>query len=576
MVGGRWMGVRVDGEHAAAGFTTVAAAGGGWFWLGAASHGMVHVHVAGDRVDEMHWVTDLMLARGVVNFTGIDRRGWVWAGTDAGIVVFDGRVWRRLNTSDGVIWNDTMPNGFLADADGSVWIGTTGGLTQIKRPEALLQTAPIDLRITRVSLGGVALEPQSPPMPCGPNLFFNVHTSQLNYGKGSQSTKLHVRLRGLRDDWFEVPGHEVFLPALGPGKYTFEAVAIDLDHGQVSPVTPFSFEILPPWWRAVWFLRTVAIACLFSIVLVAVWNVRRGQERRRESERQRVEHEALVVRRDALTGLWNRAAILDTLSSEIRSCRAAGTSLAVAIIDIDHFKRINDTRGHLAGDEVLRTLGAKLRTRIRDGDALGRYGGEEFLLVMPGAVRQRPFVPLERLQGTIAEIPFTYAGITLRVTASFGVAWLSGGADTAEKLLSRADAALYNAKQAGRNCVEYAAAHTLQNRVDLYNWPTPLKFSGGPSARKKLPIVTSLYANRLVLPGGGRQGRRAAYSYPWHFYEALAPWGPWHQSPPSSRLPFFCDTLDPIRTRPPHLGMRRSNRPLESSIRSRQFSNQHI
>jgi diguanylate cyclase (GGDEF)-like protein len=77
---------------------------------------------------------------------------------------------------------------------------------------------------------------------------------------------------------------------------------------------------------------------------------------------------------------------------------------------------------------------------------------------MPGAVRQRPFVPLERLQRTIGEIPFTYAGITLRVTASFGVAWLSGGADTAEKLLSRADAALYSAKQAGRNCVEYAAA----------------------------------------------------------------------------------------------------------------------
>jgi two-component system cell cycle response regulator len=78
-------------------------------------------------------------------------------------------------------------------------------------------------------------------------------------------------------------------------------------------------------------------------------------------------------------------------------------------------------------------------------------------LVVPGATRQRPFVPLERLQRAIAEIPFTYAGSSIKVTASFGVAWLTSNSDTAERLLSRADEALYNAKQAGRNRVEYAA-----------------------------------------------------------------------------------------------------------------------
>ena len=131
--------------------------------------------------------------------------------------------------------------------------------------------------------------------------------------------------------------------------------------------------------------------------------------------------------------------------------------LAVAIIDIDHFKSINDTRGHLAGDEVLRTLGAKLSSRIRSADALGRYGGEEFLLVVPGATQQLPFLPLERLQRAVAEIPFIYAGSAIKVTASFGVAWLTGNSDTAERLLSRADEALYSAKRAGRNRLEYAA-----------------------------------------------------------------------------------------------------------------------
>jgi ligand-binding sensor domain-containing protein len=147
---------------------------------------MLHLHVAGDRVDEAHWVTDLMVARAVMNFTRIDRRGWVWVGTDAGILVFDGRIWRRFRTSDGLISNDTMPDGFLADTDGSVWVGTRGGLTHIKSPEALLQTTPIDLRITHVALGANRLDAQSLSLPWEPNLFLSVHMAQLNYSKGTQ------------------------------------------------------------------------------------------------------------------------------------------------------------------------------------------------------------------------------------------------------------------------------------------------------------------------------------------------------------------------------------------------------
>jgi diguanylate cyclase (GGDEF)-like protein len=194
------------------------------------------------------------------------------------------------------------------------------------------------------------------------------------------------------------------------------------------------------------------------LATIGVWLLRRKRAQQRERERQNQEHEALLVRatRDALTGLWNRPTILDILAREMESSRKHGTPLAIAIIDVDHFKRINDTRGHLAGDEVLRTLGAKLGTRIRGADALGRYGGEEFLLVVPGASMQRPFLPLERLQRAISEIPFAHGGSPIKVTASLGVAWLTGS-DTAESLLSRADQALYRAKHAGRNCVEYAA-----------------------------------------------------------------------------------------------------------------------
>ena len=457
-LGGRWSKLSVDGEHASAGFTTVAAEGSDWLWAGSASHGLLHLHIVGDRADEAKWVTNLMMARAAVKSTAIDGRGWVWTGTDAGVAFFDGRVWRRFTANDGLVWNDTLQHALLADADGSVWIGTSGGLSHLKSPDSLLQAPPIDLLITRVMLGVNRLDAQSPPLPWEPNLFLNVHVAQLTHSNGGPIT-LHVRLRGRSDDWFETRSHDVHLPAIEPGHYLLEAFAVDDDHRRSSALTQFSFQVMPPWWRTLWFQLTVATTLLAGIAFLKVWRDRKQRVQRHEQERQNQEHEALLIRatRDALTGLWNRAAILDILAREIESSRQHGTPLAVAIIDVDHFKRINDTRGHLAGDEVLRTLGSKLGSRIRGADALGRYGGEEFLLVVPGATMQRPFLPLERLQRAISEIPFSHAGSPIKVTASFGVAWLAGHTDTAEALLGRADEALYGAKHAGRNCVEYAA-----------------------------------------------------------------------------------------------------------------------
>jgi diguanylate cyclase (GGDEF)-like protein len=455
---GRWTILGIEGESAHAGFASLAADRGGWLWAGGAAHGVLHLHVAGDRADEVHWVPEFKSAHAAATFTRIDSRGWVWVGTDAGVRVFDGRVWRRLDTEDGLIWNDTAENGFLADADGSVWIGTRAGSTHIKHPEALMQSTPIDLRITRSKLGAQELDADSLRRSWEPDMTLNLHLAQFSFGNVGQS-HLRARLIGLGDAWFDTVSHDIHFPALEPGRYTFEAMAVDPDHQRTSALTHLSFEILPPWWRTTWIQLTAAAALL--VVLGGVWR-RRNRKRgahQRELERQKKEHEALVVRatRDALTGLWNRSSILEILAREVESARQRATTLAVAIIDIDHFKRINDTRGHLAGDEVLRTLGAKLIKRVRAADALGRYGGEEFLLVVPGAPKQAPFLPLERLQRAVAEIRFTYAGEDIKVTASFGVAWLTGETDTAELLLSRADAALYSAKHAGRNRVEYAA-----------------------------------------------------------------------------------------------------------------------
>lgn len=151
---------------------------------------------------------------------------------------------------------------------------------------------------------------------------------------------------------------------------------------------------------------------------------------------------------DALTGLANRAATLDRLQTMLDDT-SISESGAVLLLDIDHFKTINDQLGHAAGDDCLRKIGEIVRTTIRGGDSAGRIGGEEFLVVMPGATRDVALTVAERLRLAVALGGMRYAN-GLPVTTSIGVAAARTG-DTTELLLARADRGLYEAKRLGRN-----------------------------------------------------------------------------------------------------------------------------
>lgn len=162
---------------------------------------------------------------------------------------------------------------------------------------------------------------------------------------------------------------------------------------------------------------------------------------------------------DELTGLLNRRAVLSRLCEEIDRSKRFGTPLALAMIDLDHFKQINDRHGHQGGDAVLRGVGQLLRERIRVTDSAGRYGGEELCVLLPGADASAAMHLTDKLRASIEEMVFGGDGAqSLRATASFGIgAFHPTHAATTERLIAVADQALYSAKHTGRNRVMIGA-----------------------------------------------------------------------------------------------------------------------
>jgi diguanylate cyclase (GGDEF)-like protein len=160
---------------------------------------------------------------------------------------------------------------------------------------------------------------------------------------------------------------------------------------------------------------------------------------------------AALATRDALTGLSNRRQIDLDLEASVRHAQRHGVPLCVALVDVDHFKAVNDRFGHTVGDEVLMSVAGCLAGSLRAGDHVGRFGGEEFLLVLPGATVAQATSLLERLRARLEALQVLPSG-ERPVTASFGLAAWRGD-ESAADLVRRADQALYRAKNAGRNRV---------------------------------------------------------------------------------------------------------------------------
>jgi diguanylate cyclase (GGDEF)-like protein/PAS domain S-box-containing protein len=153
---------------------------------------------------------------------------------------------------------------------------------------------------------------------------------------------------------------------------------------------------------------------------------------------------------DQLTGLFNRSRLDELFDAELRRANRYGTHFSILLLDIDHFKQINDTHGHLVGDDVLYAAAKLLQENIRDVDILGRWGGEEFLFILPNTNQSEALILAEKLRNTLRDHPFTPVN---KLTASIGISSFIAGVD-ADELFKRADDALYRAKAKGRDRVE--------------------------------------------------------------------------------------------------------------------------
>ncbi len=458
----------------------VAADAAGNVWVAGEFAGVMRLRIQDARVVESEHITRPQLLSPEVVTLAVDHRGWLWVGQDAGVTVYNGKSWRSFTQDDGLIWNDTDSNAFTEDRDGSLWIGTSGGLAHLLYPERVPIISPRKPAISQIAFGArVITNGARVPWSARP---LTVSIASLNFSDAPH-IRFRYRLGGLEDGWVETREETVRYPRLDPGDYQFQVEAVDVAEGEASPITEIDFRIAPQWWQS-WELKA-GLFLLTGLGGVMLWRTRYRhvlrqkqqlelavQHRTEDLEREKVEllrtREQMrhYAEHDYLTDLLNHRIIIERLRGEVDRSRRERSPLSVILADLDYFKNVNDTYGHPSGDLVLKEIGSVFQSLVRSYDWVGRYGGEEFLLVLPGTSYMSARTRAEQLRKAVQAVQVMCGGEPIRITVSIGVA--SGFPADYEDMIRAADSALYRAKDNGRNCVvatEIEAAR-LENSRD--------------------------------------------------------------------------------------------------------------
>ncbi len=432
----------------------IALASPGEVWIGGAGGGLLGFRIKDDHLlSTMHIEPPDILSNTVVSLL-VDRRGWLWVGTGSGISVYNGRTWISADVGTGLIWNDLSQGSLLEDEDGSIWIGTSRGLSHLLDPLSLFKPQKMVPVIASVRLGGQEIGLKAVPYSTEPlDLQFGALNSR-------SSVEFEYRMEGVDKRWAITPSGNARYPSLPPGHHRFDVVAYDLLTHQTSSPTSAVLRMQRPWWLW-WPLQglyvLVGLASIYGMLRLRFRYLLRQQrilhhevELRTTGMRAAQAELVLQATQDSLTQLLTRGEIQKRLVDGL----AQGSdreSLTIGLLDIDHFKRINDRLGHIAGDEVLREMGLRLKTALKAPEFAGRYGGEELLIVLNDPATLGASRIHELKLATCGEA-FLIENESIYVTCSIGVA-RSCPNDDWKSLIGRADRALYQAKAEGRDRV---------------------------------------------------------------------------------------------------------------------------
>jgi len=452
----------------------------GDLWAGTASGGLSRIHNGKIAT----WTPDQGLLEPTVGSITGDNEGYLWLGGDSGIYRIAKSEFNAGNIhsvhpvaygpADGLRSRETVYGGMPStwkDRGGRVWFSTIRGAAVIDPAAIRVNRLPPPVWIERVNFDSNLIVPRNGMViGRGPgNMEFSFSAPTFI---APQLERFQYRLVGFDKDWISAESRRTaWYTNLPPGEYKFCVRARNSDGVWNETDASFSFVLLPP------LARTPAAYSLYALLLmIVIWVVirlrteslvRRQQELKRlvaeRTAQLEVEKSALDAARqelhtratfDSLTGLLNRPTILERLEHEIERAVRDQASLGIAILDLDHFKQVNDTYGHLCGDAVIAEAAERIRQALRSYDMAGRYGGEEFLIVMPGWSPGRAPQRIDDLLEAIRQRPFKYGAEELKITCSIGVTTFESGAGLADtlQLLKRADDALYVSKASGRNC----------------------------------------------------------------------------------------------------------------------------
>ena len=477
----------------------------GNLWLGGRTPGLTRFRIRDGKVthySKRDGLFDVYPARALS-----DADGNLWISTSNGIYrakhkdlddFADGRVSSVpsvfFGTMDGMKTSEASSTNIGSQgckgSDGKLWFTTVAGIVSID-PKNIPDNRHIPpVVIETLMADDLQLSPHGEIQIPADKDKIEFHYTALSL-QVPERVRFKYRLEGYDHDWVDADTRRVaYYNNLKPGKYRFQVVAENDDGMWNMDGASLTFILAPHYYQTTWFYGLGFLAVLALVIGALRFNTRRLRERAIELtrlvdertkklqlevvERQRAEEAAVEAREkmrfqathDALTSFLNRGAILDLLARELSRADREQTSITVLMADLDHFKDINDKYGHLVGDEVLCEVAKRLIASVRPYDSVGRYGGEEFLLLLADCNAEAAMERANELRRVIASTPVKTANWSIKITASMGVLsaenWRSISPDD---ILREVDFALYAAKKAGRNRCCMADPSGPQNAI---------------------------------------------------------------------------------------------------------------